>query len=548
MTDLGLVDELASCRFAFGATGGGAARAGEATIVVAMLALGGEQGAAQIVYAGVIEAEQLRVAGEGGEHAQGCVEVGGIEGVRGERGEGGGERGELAAQAGVVGDGTVIAVAVGVAAQVGERGRRERAAELEAAQAGGVREGGEEWGGVEGLREGEGSPGWIAVEEGGPAGGVAGMVGAGRRDRCFAGGGGVGGEAEVLEVLEVLAEGVDGGAVEVVVGEVEGVKRCEGGEGGEEQCETGGAELVAREIEVLDGRVAGDEFEERGDGVGADAAVGEPEAAQGPGGGDRGEHGGVGEAAEIEVSAGEDGGVAGAEATRGLVGEVSHDREEVGVGVRAGHGGASTRAAAMIHSRPMAAGEAAIEVAMIVARTEAEGPGLRWALWVQGCPLRCPGCCNPEMLEFRPADRRAVAELIEEAAAVGVEGVSLLGGEPFAQAAGLALLAEGVRARGLSVMVYSGFTLAELQGQGEDAARLLAATDLLVDGRFEAKLRSQRRRFIGSDNQGLHFLTGRYQADDPRLAGSNHVELRMRGGEITINGWPLLGARTRVGG
>ena len=201
----------------------------------------------------------------------------------------------------------------------------------------------------------------------------------------------------------------------------------------------------------------------------------------------------------------------------------------------------------MIHSRAMAAGEATVEVALIVGRTEAEGPGQRWALWVQGCPLRCAGCCNPEMLAFRAADRRGVAGLIEEACAAGVEGVSLLGGEPFAQAGPLALLAEGVRARGLSVMVYSGFTLAELKAQGDDAARLLAATDLLVDGRFEAAQRSQRRRFIGSDNQGLHFLSGRYAADDPRLQGSNHVELRLRGGEITINGWPLLGARTRVG-
>ncbi len=196
---------------------------------------------------------------------------------------------------------------------------------------------------------------------------------------------------------------------------------------------------------------------------------------------------------------------------------------------------------------PRGEGEVAIEVALIVARTEAEGPGVRFALWVQGCPLRCAGCCNPEMLEFRAARRMTAAEVIAMACAAEVEGVSLLGGEPFAQAAGLAIVAEGVRARGLSVMVYSGYTLAELQGQGPAAARLLAATDLLVDGRFEAKLRSTRRRFIGSENQGLHFLTGRFAPDDPRLAGANTLELRLRGGELTINGWPVLGPRTRVG-
>ncbi len=194
----------------------------------------------------------------------------------------------------------------------------------------------------------------------------------------------------------------------------------------------------------------------------------------------------------------------------------------------------------------MASGEAAIQVAMIVPRTEAEGPGLRYALWVQGCPLRCVGCCNPEMLAFKPADPRDADALVAEACAAGVEGVSLLGGEPFAQAAGLAALAEGVRARGLSVMVFSGYTLAELREQGPAAARLLAATDLLVDGRYDAARRTLTRRYVGSDNQVLHFLSPRYAPEDPRLHAPNTLELRMRGGEITLNGWPVLGPRTRV--
>ncbi len=194
----------------------------------------------------------------------------------------------------------------------------------------------------------------------------------------------------------------------------------------------------------------------------------------------------------------------------------------------------------------MASGEAAIQVAMIVPRTEAEGPGLRYALWVQGCPLRCVGCCNPEMLAFKPADPRDADALVAEACAAGVEGVSLLGGEPFAQAAGLAALAEGVRARGLSVMVFSGYTLPELREQGPAAARLLAATDLLVDGRYDAARRTLTRRYVGSDNQVLHFLSPRYAPEDPRLHAPNTLELRMRGGEITLNGWPVLGPRTRV--
>src|SRR5256885_12027508 len=94
-------------------------------------------------------------------------------------------------------------------------------------------------------------------------------------------------------------------------------------------------------------------------------------------------------------------------------------------------------------------------VAQIVPCTEAEGPGRRYALWFQGCPLRCPGCCNPEMLPFTGGTPRPVADVLAEIAqtrdAHAVEGITLLGGEPLAHAAGAAALARGVRALGLSV-------------------------------------------------------------------------------------------------
>ncbi len=184
-----------------------------------------------------------------------------------------------------------------------------------------------------------------------------------------------------------------------------------------------------------------------------------------------------------------------------------------------------------------------LNVALVVHRTAVEGPGLRTAIWVQGCPLRCAGCCNPELLPFVPREHLEPRELAAAAIAAGVEGVTLLGGEPFAQAAGLAILAEHVRAAGLSVMIFSGYTLAELRAR-EDAARLLAATDLLVDGRYDGTRRTTTRRFIGSDNQILHVLGERHRGD-PRLAGDNHLELRAGGGAVTLVGFPSRGARTR---
>jgi anaerobic ribonucleoside-triphosphate reductase activating protein len=185
-----------------------------------------------------------------------------------------------------------------------------------------------------------------------------------------------------------------------------------------------------------------------------------------------------------------------------------------------------------------------LRVATIVEDTEAEGPGRRWALWVQGCPIRCAGCCNPEMFDADRGQGRAIDDLIGELAAArrrGVEGVTVLGGEPFAQAAGLARLAGAARQLGLTVMVFSGYTLAELRAR-PDAAELLAVTDLLVDGPYDRTRPEPQpplgRRWIGSANQVMHYLTDAYRAEDPRMRADNTFEIRWSPGGVTINGWP----------
>ena len=180
-----------------------------------------------------------------------------------------------------------------------------------------------------------------------------------------------------------------------------------------------------------------------------------------------------------------------------------------------------------------------LRVAQMVADTEAEGPGKRFALWVQGCTLHCPGCCNPEM--FAPDKGGTFVETSELAARIvatpGIEGISVLGGEPFQQPEALAALCGLVRAGGLSVMIYTGYTLAELKSR-PSAAGLLAQADLMVDGRYEQTRPESRRRWIGSSNQVMHFLTPRYSPDDPRFNTPNTIELRFEKGQLTINGWP----------
>jgi anaerobic ribonucleoside-triphosphate reductase activating protein len=190
-----------------------------------------------------------------------------------------------------------------------------------------------------------------------------------------------------------------------------------------------------------------------------------------------------------------------------------------------------------------------LSLAQIVPVTEAEGPGRRFALWFQGCPLRCPECCNPEMLPFSGGTLRSVANVlvdIEKARdADDIEGITLLGGEPLAHAAGAAALARGTQALGLTVMVFTGYTLEQARELPDPAvAALLAHTDILVDGPFVRELPDTKRRWIGSANQQIHFLTDRYRADDPCWRQRNSLEIRLRGGDLSVNGFP---ARSAVG-
>jgi anaerobic ribonucleoside-triphosphate reductase activating protein len=122
----------------------------------------------------------------------------------------------------------------------------------------------------------------------------------------------------------------------------------------------------------------------------------------------------------------------------------------------------------------------------------------------------------------------------------GIEGVTLLGGEPFAHAAAAAAVARAARELGLSVMVFSGYTLEELRSRPE-AGELIALTDILVDGPYDRERPDTVRRWIGSTNQRIHFLTERYSFDQ-EWKRKNTLEIRVLGREITVNGFPAANA------
>ena len=134
-----------------------------------------------------------------------------------------------------------------------------------------------------------------------------------------------------------------------------------------------------------------------------------------------------------------------------------------------------------------------------------DGFGLRFTVFTQGCPHHCPGCHNPDTHD--PAGGREVS-LEELTAQLGknplLNGLTLSGGEPFAQAAACAELARQAHAMGLTVWTYSGYLFEHLRDKGDpDWTALLEATDVLVDGPFLQGEKSYELRFRGSRNQRL---------------------------------------------
>jgi anaerobic ribonucleoside-triphosphate reductase activating protein len=182
---------------------------------------------------------------------------------------------------------------------------------------------------------------------------------------------------------------------------------------------------------------------------------------------------------------------------------------------------------------------ATLNVAGFLAKSEVNGPGTRAVVWVQGCHRRCEGCFNAAFQPFSPAEIISVTTLAARILAIpGIDGVTFSGGEPFAQAGPLAALAEQIRARGLSVITYSGYTIDELAA-GNDPAwpALLAATDLLVAGPFVAA-RARPDPLRGSSNQQVIPIGTRLlPARRPDSLGTAEFTVE-RDGTITASGFP----------
>lgn len=180
-----------------------------------------------------------------------------------------------------------------------------------------------------------------------------------------------------------------------------------------------------------------------------------------------------------------------------------------------------------------------IKIHRIITGTRAEGPGKRICIWFQGCSRHCEGCYAVDTWSHQAGSALPVADIaamMDEAA--GIEGITVIGGEPFEQTEGLTELLREARSRGLSTVVFTGYTYEELQARTFDTETALSCIDVLIDGRYVEELRSFDVPLVGSSNQRYHFLTDRYTMKDFGKEGHrNTVEVRIsKDGSVSFNG------------
>lgn len=107
-----------------------------------------------------------------------------------------------------------------------------------------------------------------------------------------------------------------------------------------------------------------------------------------------------------------------------------------------------------------------------------DGPGVRYVLFLQGCPLRCLYCHNPEMIPALGGKAVSVQEIMADISAyksfIKDGGVTISGGEPLFQSEFTCALLAACRAEGLHTAVdTAGFAPKQVQEAVANAADLV---------------------------------------------------------------------------
>ena len=194
---------------------------------------------------------------------------------------------------------------------------------------------------------------------------------------------------------------------------------------------------------------------------------------------------------------------------------------------------------------------AVLNVAAVAARTRALGPGTRAVVWVQGCPLNCPGCLAPDWIPFVAANELTPWQILEKIDLANINGLTFSGGEPMEQASGLAALARLARQqKDLDLICFTGYRYERLlkNPPNQGVQELLGEVDVLIDGPFVRSLNNSVG-LRGSSNQRVIHLTSRLR-EHHFESQSRNIEITVSDGELAFIGIPtpaILSVLERMG-
>jgi anaerobic ribonucleoside-triphosphate reductase activating protein len=168
--------------------------------------------------------------------------------------------------------------------------------------------------------------------------------------------------------------------------------------------------------------------------------------------------------------------------------------------------------------------------------TRVNGPGTRFAIWFQGCTLRCPGCFNPDTHSHQDRFLVHTDLLVRQVVTIQreIEGVTVSGGEPLQQAIGLIRLLTGIRdSTRLSIILFSGHSMESI-AKMPHGKTVLDCLDVLIAGPYIQDMHFGSG-LLGSSNQQIHFLTQRYGREDFNRIPPCEVRIQ-KDGRIEITG------------
>lgn len=137
-----------------------------------------------------------------------------------------------------------------------------------------------------------------------------------------------------------------------------------------------------------------------------------------------------------------------------------------------------------------------------------DGEGVRNSLYVSGCMFHCKGCYNAATWSFKagmPYTQELEDQIMSDLAKPYVQGLTLLGGEPFLNTGILLPLIKKIRRElpDKDIWSWTGYTWEELMQETEDKLEMLSLIDILVDGRFDITKKNLMLQFRGSSNQHI---------------------------------------------